>query len=183
LIKVHKLPRTDARDLSLQAVSVNSSNVANNNYYEDVSSDDDVLDIIADVAEVNETAYNSSLQDFDLNVLDPTSGKGEEQEFDLNVSDSTSGESPCDRNNVHDNSAVQHDDNNNGIFEDEALSEDTVIVVDDSGYDVSLETRSKKTNVEVWSRTVFKFTSYEGDIPVHSYLRYEDDYYTYLMKN
>jgi hypothetical protein len=29
------------------------------------------------VAEVNETAYNASVQDFDLNVLDPTFGEGE----------------------------------------------------------------------------------------------------------
>lgn len=60
-----------------------------------------------------------------------------------------------------------------------------VIDISDDNQNIGqeMEKRTLRTEVEVWSRTGFRYTTFRGDEPLFSTVRYEDDYYSYTMKN
>ncbi|KAH3826059.1 hypothetical protein DPMN_127948 [Dreissena polymorpha] len=55
-------------------------------------------------------------------------------------------------------------------------------VVTDFGKCLTVERRSLRTEVEVWTRIGLRFTTYSGSEPLFRSVRYEDDYYKYTTK-
>ncbi|KAH3850758.1 hypothetical protein DPMN_093231 [Dreissena polymorpha] len=76
---------------------------------------------------------------------------------------------------------------------DSNKSEDIIVISDvsddklypevtDSGKCLTVERRSLRTEVDVWTRTGLRFTTYSGSEPLFRSVRYKDDYYKYTMK-
>lgn len=76
------------------------------------------------------------------------------------------------------------------IYLDDSDSDEISVPVGNMYEDISddlsdesmvLDRASFRTEVEVWTRTGYRYTTYNGDMPVSRYVKYVDDYYRYEM--
>ena len=281
LIKCHKLTRSDARKATLFARREDSSHTQS--YYEEVSSDDEIFDILAEQSEMDLAESIDILNNFDIEKLDYADGACSENIHNVNPANATVNVGSCNDNVVseeviHDvsgspenvnvnpdsesvvyNEDVQDSNVNNDVnvnlylginvcqqnvsevnigvcdedvndvqrssdveenvseycdasvgqvdnYSDISDAEDSVnsvvtsdiscidsndksdisvIEIDDSVSDVEneIQRRTLRTEVEVWSRAAFRYTTYRGEEAIFSTLSYEDDFHCYTLKN
>ena len=141
--------------------------------YDDISSPD--VSIYPDDSDVNvQTSDNTSGDDanVDVNVPDTVISK-----MDVSIHPAES-----DYVNDIDNDSHIVDNSEDVIVISDVSDDELVPVVTESGKCLSVERRSLRTEVEVWTRTGIRFTTYSGNEPLFRWARYEDDFYNYTMK-
>ncbi|KAH3775957.1 hypothetical protein DPMN_177367 [Dreissena polymorpha] len=211
LNSVHGYPRAEARTLTLSAKREDVVKL-NTYYEPLSSSDDDIFDMIAEqeeyLQEHRKAVDNFNLDmltstyddisspdvsiypdDSDVNVQTSDNTSGDDANVDVNVPDTVISKMdvsihPAESDYVNDIDNDSHiGDNSENVIVISDVSDDELFpVVTESGKCLSVERRSLRTEVEVWTRTGIRFTTYSGNEPLFRWARYEDDFYNYTMK-
>lgn len=255
LIGKHRYSRNEARVATLDAKRETRNGPHTYSYYEDISSDDDILDIIAEQRAANDVDTMEAISDFDVSMLDNVSGHvndvssrdqqsvpgsssvdGRSSDDDVDVtSDSSSSssdvtessvdsrssgddvdvtsdssgsssdvtESTVDYRSVCDSASVQDSNDSRksdvtsvssggvsdrqSVVDGVSVTEHDVSDVDgdvisvSSGDDTQIVHHTLRTEVEVWTRTGFKYSTYLENGQCLSTVKYQDDYYVYTM--
>lgn len=228
LIGKHRYSRNEARVATLDAKRETRNGPHTYPYYEDISSDDDILDIIAERRAANDVDTMEAISDFDVSMLDNVSGhvndvSSRDQQSvpgsssvdsrssgdDVDVTSDSSGSSSdvtestvgyrsvCDSASVQDSNDSRKSDvtsvssggvsDRQSVVDGVSVTEHDVSDVDgdvisvSSGDDTQIVHHTLRTEVEVWTRTGFKYSTYLENGQSLSTVKYQDDYYVYTM--
>jgi hypothetical protein len=147
LTNIHKYPRSEARQATLRATREDIHH--SSNYYEDVSSDEDIFDILAENEEMNAVQYDEVIQSFDIGMFE----NNDIDSFSNAMSDSKKQvDQPKDCNeetdiNVNEECRFNVNQSDLGLIEN--VRENNVTDIDSSSTDeISIESNIRSTSVD-----------------------------------